>query len=259
MRRLLTLIAATVLVVGMQSATAPAITGGVEDGDGHPYVGLLVFFDEDGVASHRCSGTLLTSSVVLTAGHCTDGTAEVQVWFDPSVTSLLSGGVQGTPHTHPDFVLADFASPDVGVVVLDKRVRMPTDGALPPAGLVDELPHVRGSSSETHTIVGYGLQEVKPKRAAQFTRYRGSVTISGSQGSLGIGDDFVQISSNTTPFWSGGTCFGDSGGPLFLHDTNVVLGVTSAGADPNCKGAAVQYRVDVASARHFLADFVSVP
>jgi secreted trypsin-like serine protease len=258
MRRLLMLLTATALFVGTQS-TATAITGGVEDGDGHPYVGMIVFYDADGVPTHRCSGTLLTSRLVLTAGHCTLDAAGARVWFDPTVSSITSGGQEGTPVTHPDFVLADFSSPDVGVIMLTKQVRMSTYGALPPAGIVDELAHVEGSSSETHTIVGYGRQEVKPRPQAQFTRYRGTVTISGSNGLLGVGADFVQISSNTTPFWSGGVCFGDSGGPLFLRDTNVVLGVASFGPDPNCQGLGVHYRVDVDSARQFLAGFIAVP
>jgi secreted trypsin-like serine protease len=76
---------------------------------------------------------------------------------------------------------------------------------------------------------------------------------------VGVGDDFVQISSNTTPFWSGGACFGDSGGPLFLHDTNVVLGVASFVADWNCQSLGVHYRIDVDSARQFLSGFITVP
>jgi secreted trypsin-like serine protease len=126
-------------------------------------------------------------------------------------------------------------------------------------GLVDQLMHVQGSSSELHTVVGYGLQSTKPRLSELLTRYRGSVVLKNASNPNGTSTDFVQISSNSTKNYSGGTCTGDSGGPLFLRDTNVVLAVTSFGTSVNCSGNSVSYRVDVASARTFLAAFVSVP
>jgi V8-like Glu-specific endopeptidase len=63
------------------AAPASAITNGEPDGNRHPYVGLAVF-DVDGSPSHRCSASLLTPTVVLTAGHCTEGTSAARIWFD---------------------------------------------------------------------------------------------------------------------------------------------------------------------------------
>jgi V8-like Glu-specific endopeptidase len=50
-----------------------------------PYVGLAVFVAPTGQPSHRCSASLLSPTVVLTAGHCTDYTAVARVWFDGNV------------------------------------------------------------------------------------------------------------------------------------------------------------------------------
>jgi len=43
---------------------------------------------------------------------------------------------------------------------------------------------------------------------------------------------------------TGGTCFGDSGGPNFIGTSNVVGGVTSFGINGNCAGTGGVYRVD---------------
>ena len=61
---------------------------------------------------------------------------------------------------------------------------------------------------------------------------------------------------------SGGTCFGDSGGPHFLgagvSETRIVLAVTVTG-DRYCRATDKTYRVDTPQARSFLDDFVAVP
>lgn len=59
--------------------------------------------------------------------------------------------------------------------------------------------------------------------------------------------------------WSGGTCFGDSGGPIFLGDTNIIVAVNSFVLNANCKGSGFGYRVDTATAREFLDDYVTLP
>ena len=56
-----------------------------------------------------------------------------------------------------------------------------------------------------------------------------------------MGDFSLLLSNNAS---TGGTCFGDSGGPNFLGDSNVVAGVTSFGLNGNCAGTGGVYRVD---------------
>ena len=119
--------------------SANAVTNGEPDAGHHPYVGLAVFdvLDEDGnqIPSHRCSASLLSPTVVLTAGHCTDGTVAARVWFDEAVQGNpeypFSGATldDGIAYTHPRFRigcgngLPGFAAGDVGIIVLSEPVR----------------------------------------------------------------------------------------------------------------------------------------
>ena len=101
------------LVVMLLLAANPvaAISDGELDGNGHPYVGLMVAKDADGNPLWRCSGTLLSPTVFLTAGHCTEApAATAEIWFDADVQSGMpangypyTGEASGTTHTHPQY------------------------------------------------------------------------------------------------------------------------------------------------------------
>src|SRR5687767_2068380 len=126
MRKKMLLVLFSVIVI-MAVAVSPvgAVTDGELDGEGHPYVGLMVAQDEDGNPLWRCSGTLLSSTLFLTAGHCTEApAAHVEIWFDSDVTNAalhdypFTGDVGGTPYTHPQYNPNAFYLYDLGVVVL---------------------------------------------------------------------------------------------------------------------------------------------
>ena len=83
MRKLIAFAAALARTLVVAIAPAGAVTDGELDGNRHPYVGLVTFYDSEGVYLWRCSATLLSSTVLLTAGHCTEDPAvSAQVWFD---------------------------------------------------------------------------------------------------------------------------------------------------------------------------------
>src|SRR6185436_13262267 len=75
MRRLLALIALCLLFVQVPGSAGAITNGQKDEQDLYPFVGLLAFYDAEGAYMHRCSGTLLSPTVVLTAAHCTEGTA----------------------------------------------------------------------------------------------------------------------------------------------------------------------------------------
>jgi hypothetical protein len=252
MRRTGFVLFALVALLAVTFAPAFAITDGEPDGSGHPYVGLMVAQDADGNPLWRCSGTLLSPTLFLTAGHCTESPAKhVEIWFDADVQSGIpangypfTGDVGGTPYTHPQYNPNAFYLFDLGVVVLDEPMVKAEYGALPTVNQFDGL---KPSRHTTFTAVGYGLQKAFPDAASWKTvaqRVRMFAQPHLLQINRGIvGDSSLLLSNNAN---TGGTCFGDSGGPNFFGETNTVAGVTSFGLNGACGGTGGVYRVDKA-------------
>lgn len=245
---------------------AAAINFGEPDGEGHPHVGLLVF-DEGGTPSHRCTGTLLSSTVMLTAGHCTYGTSGGRVWFEADVGAgypangyPFGGGTSiefSAIYTHPDYVPGAFYLHDVGIAILSEPVALDTYGTLADIGLLDDLSTRRGLQEQTFTVVGYGLQSVVPTLQSDLVRYVGTVQLIDSHGVVGIPSGVaVTLTNNPGQPHSGGTCFGDSGGPIFWGDSNVIAAVTSFGLNQNCAGLGGGYRVDTADDQAFITSYL---
>jgi len=238
---------------------ALAVTNGEHDNDGHPYVGLLIF-DVDGGPAWRCSGTLLSPTVMLTAGHCTFGATGGRVWFDADESDILakgypfggSGAIEfAAIETHPLFPTASFVFHDAGIVLLSEPVMLDEYGVLPEANVLDAMKTARGKQNQTFTAVGYGLQLINPvfieAERTRMVAYPHLIQINVP----GFTGDFSLLLSNNHS--TGGTCFGDSGGPNFIGDSNVIGGVTSFGINGNCAGTGGVFRVD----RQNVLDFIN--
>lgn len=234
--------------------TGPAMAvkyGELDDGS-YPIVGLMVALDADGNPLWRCSGTLLAPRLYLTAGHCTQApAARATIWFEGDVESGIpangyptQGEVSGTAYVHPQFDANAFFLYDLGVVVLDSpRYTGGVDYAtLPALDQLDALKTRRGRQDQTFTAVGYGLQWINPV-FVESARVRMVARPKLIQiNTPGFTGDFSILLSNNHS--TGGTCFGDSGGPNFIGDSLVVGGVTSFGVNGNCAGTGGVYRVD---------------
>ena len=245
---------------------AAAVQFGEPDGNGHPHVGLMVF-DVDGSPAWRCTGTLLTPTVMLTAGHCTFGTSGGRVWFEADVDAGIpengypfGGGTSiefKAVYTNPNYVDGAFYLFDVGIAILKKPVHTDTYGVLADIGTLDGLKTQRGLQETSFTVVGYGLQSVKPTLSADRVRYRGTVNLIDVSGTAGIpAGTSVLLTNNPGKYATGGTCFGDSGGPTFWGDSNVIVAVTSFGLNANCKGLGGGYRVDTADDQAWINTFL---
>ena len=261
-------IVSLVLVIVLALAvfgSAGAVTDGELDGNGHPFVGLMVAQDASGVPMWRCSGTLISPTLFLTAGHCTEApAAHVEIWFDADVDAgrpgngyPYTGQVGGTPYTHPQFDPNAFFLYDLGMVVLDTPMAMPAYGQLPGLNQLDAMKTQRGQQDVTFTAVGYGLQKSFPDAASwknSSMRVRMVATPKLNQINGGIVGDYSLLLSNNAH--TGGTCFGDSGGPNFIGNSFVLAGVTSFGMNGNCAGTGGVYRVDRADDLDWLATFM---
>lgn len=256
------------LVIASTFSFAGAITDGYPDGEGHPYVGLMVADDANGNPLWRCSGTLISPTLFLTAGHCTEApAARATVWFESDIQSQQAalgypyGGatsVDGTTYTHPEFVSSQFYLHDVGMVVLDTPVVKSVYGQLPKVNELDKLKTKRGLQDTTFTAVGYGLQQSFPDAASwkdvalkiRMVAHPKLIQIN-VPGSVG---DFSMLLSNNAN--TGGTCFGDSGGPNFIGTSNVIGGITSYGKNGTCAGTGGVFRVDRQNVLDFINSFM---
>ncbi len=294
MRRRIAILVTTLVLLVSGAIPALAIQFGNVDGDDHPYVGMVIFFDARAGAWFRCSGSMLTTTVFITAGHCTlavgeDGelTANLRGGNDAWVTLDTQVDLTGFPafnpndpyepragylNADPDFVRADEVSAhpayadfagfpntsDVGLVLLSVAVSVGAFADLPDVGDADELVEGATALRDRPTIVGYGLQGVKPHVIAELTRYNGDPFV-------------VELNSANTAGWNihlsgdpgrgngrGSACFGDSGGPVLAPDSNTVLGVGSFVLSPNCTGASFYYRVDTDHALDWILDFAGL-
>lgn len=258
MRKILALAAACLAAVAATSPAA-AVTGNATPDHDHEYVGLATFWGPKGEFLTRCSGSLLTDTVFLTAGHCVAGAASARIYFEQDVASDAqavrasgypsSGGVVGTrlvgygfslPLNYPD-------TRDVGLVVLDAPVHtaypgIDTYAALPEPGVVD----ARGTGpAAAVTVSGYGYTSTNP---VSTTSYRSRLTASTFVVNLDshkADGHNLQIASSRGN-GRGGTCAGDSGGPVLLGESDVVLAVNSfvLGRGLTCGGTGFAYRTD---------------
>ena len=147
---------------------------------------------------------------------------------------------------------------DLGLVHITGWVagetRPTTYGRVAPVGYLDRLAAdaTRGKGNIEFTVVGYGLQSVKPVESAVKQRMVGTVSFVNLKSAL-TGGWNLQYSNNPGQGHggSGGTCFGDSGGPV-ISSEGYIVAVNSFVLNNNCNGAGFGYRTDTQVANDFI-------
>ena len=252
-------------VTNLPASDRPSfITYGSLDGNSHPAV-VLIVMDIAGEPAFRCSGTLIAPKVVLTAGHCAGQPGEfsgMRVFTESDVENGNNNYPFAGPntieakawHSHPLFTEAQFFRHDVGVVVLSRDVKLAASayGKLP---RVNQLDALQPGNSTRFTAVGYGLQKINPVfiEAEKVRMFAEPWLIQIN--TPGFTGDFSLLLSNNAS--SGGTCFGDSGGPNYLGSGNVIAGVTSFGLNGTCGGTGGVFRLDRKDVLDFVSQYVN--
>jgi hypothetical protein len=271
----------TMSLGSMTAAPAAAVTGGDADGNRHPNVGLILFYSPDG--RFRCSATLVTPTVLLTAAHCTADTVGKTLVDFRSVVALqppsgypvaanpttgytqaeieAAGFLSGTAYAHPDY--SNFTDldnwNDVGVIVLDRPVTNIQPATLAPLNYLDA--YAQPVLSKTlFTSVGYGTEVRKPESGPQKPTPESYPLIRryAVQPGQKLTSQILQLNGNYNDNrGTGGTCFGDSGGPTFLN--GYVVTVTSYTYTQNCRYLGGYQRVDIKVVQDWLATFGVFP
>ena len=277
-KRVHAVVAAAAALVMVGATPAGAITGGqFDEKNVYSNVGLIAFYDDG--TRYRCSATLVSPTVLLTAAHCTSGVeGGTVVTFDNHLADeapsglpvaknpakgytsrdVTSGYLYGVGQTHPEY--SDFTDlenwNDVGVVVLSKPVSGITPAPLAPANHLDDF--VQPALHETlFTLVGYGTHVEQAADGPQkptpdsYPLERQFTDAVGQK----LSSQILQVNGNENdPRGGGGSCFGDSGGPAFSPDDYLVT-VTSYGYTSNCRYIDGLQRVDIPVVQDWLAGF----
>ena len=253
-----------------------AITNGIVDAtNAFASTGAFIVKAPSGRIFPICTGTLIAADVFLTASHCTvfyqRDLAPAGYTAYVSFDNPIPFGTQTSPSTtlvtvtevvsNPGYNQAQSDSGDIAVLLVDAHQ---TDGIapaiLPTAGLLDELSAQNGLKGSVYAAVGYGLQDRVVGGGQPFFEDRNPVPRMYAFSSFdALNKGYLRLSMNPAT-GDGGTCFGDSGGPNFLNvnGTRTLVAITITG-DAVCRATNVDYRLDTASARAFLAPYVALP
>ncbi len=183
-----------------------AIVNGTACNGGTASVALILGTLKDG-SRFSCSGSVISSTAVLTAAHCLADATSISINFG-------SREIQAASFSYsPDYDPNRLDSIDVGVIIAPSAIGQP---------IVPILSSRDANVGETVVIAGYGQSGLA---SAGDTLRAGTVTVSK------VGPVFLETGAGIS---GSGACPGDSGGPALVSVNGVwaVAGITSTLSGP---------------------------
>lgn len=229
----LSMLAAGVLPAQAAPAARPQIIGGgPSDITAHPWQVII------NAANSLCSGSLLTSTWVVTAAHCLDslGPQQVQVWA--GMSSLKQRTTANSLPVaevivHPQWSASDYTNDIALIRLAGPWTPAPERQAISLPTSVDAANWpVAGTGA---FISGWGTEAFKGSSPDQVKRADVQIVASPGAPCGSYGDQFnpsLQLCAGQLD-GSVDTCQGDSGGPLVVTEAGrpLLAGVTSIGND----------------------------
>lgn len=203
--------------LGLKAATVTAkIANGTDCTDLNKSPVVMVIKNNADGSAGVCSGTMISANKVLTAAHCLENAASIDVLLGISATKLAYV-TSFSWQIHPNFARAanGILSNDVGVINTPIALPLPT---------VPILSSSAAQVGQKAVIFGYGTTG----SAEDYGQLRSGVM---KVAAVDAGRIFADYESGTS-----NVCSGDSGGPLLLQMGNqlTIGGTTSYGDSVVC-------------------------
>ncbi len=181
-----------------------------------------------GSKGSACTGTLVAQDVVLTAGHCAQGSKQLAIaWFNGGEAILET---VSAIESHPQYSGGNLRSIDIALV----RLARPLPSSYAPVNLAST--GVDTPAGNSYTLAGFGLQTPRDEASAGKLRAASVEALPLSTSRvlhLGMDEPSKELQDAHLQ-----VCKGDSGGPVFTDGDATLAGVIFATYNSNVKPGA---------------------
>ncbi|XP_063709983.1 chymotrypsin-1-like [Culicoides brevitarsis] len=219
----------TSILIQANSERQPRIWAGKEAQRGQfPYQVLLI------VDPIYCGAAVLNENYVITAAHCVKGKPIKNIFLYFDVLQFSDANSNSTLRKvidvkiHEDFTLAEFSN-DIALLKLD--VPLTFNKFIQPVVLPDPKIDV---ANKLLTLSGWGIYD-KSLEGSNFLRYASARAMDKKKCKRSLQKYNISskriLCQTSIDFDDGPSCSGDSGGPVVLNGTSVLVGIVSFGID----------------------------